>query len=128
MWTFGRRDVNIANKIYGYSKGAAMGRFKHPQKGVKMDRTIENVAVPLPPDIMEHYKDVHLDIDILFVNKTPFLLEISRNIGFIHYRPMSRNVTEQIQKAMKQINFDYQARGFNVVTAFGDGEFCHLED
>ena len=27
---FGRRDVNIANKIYRYSKGAAMGRFKHP--------------------------------------------------------------------------------------------------
>ena len=30
---FGRRDVKIANKIYGYSKGAAMGRFKHPRKG-----------------------------------------------------------------------------------------------
>ena len=27
---FGRRDVKIANEIYGYSKGAAMGRFKHP--------------------------------------------------------------------------------------------------
>ena len=27
---FGRRDVKIAHKIYGYSKGAAMGRFKHP--------------------------------------------------------------------------------------------------
>ena len=29
---FGRRDVKIVNKIYGYSKGAAMGRFKHPPK------------------------------------------------------------------------------------------------
>ena len=27
---FGRRDVNIANNIYGYSKGVAMGKFKHP--------------------------------------------------------------------------------------------------
>ena len=36
---FCRRDINIANKIYGYSKGDAMGRFKHPQTGVKMDRT-----------------------------------------------------------------------------------------
>ena len=34
---FGRRDVKIANEIYGYSKGAAMGRYKHPRKGVKMD-------------------------------------------------------------------------------------------
>ena len=30
---FGRRDVKIVNEISGYSKGAAMGRFKHPQKG-----------------------------------------------------------------------------------------------
>ena len=34
---FGRRDVKIANDIYGYSKGAAMGRFKYPHKRVKMD-------------------------------------------------------------------------------------------
>ena len=29
---------------------------------------------------------------------------------------------------MKQIPLDYQARGINVVTAFGDGEFDHLKD
>ena len=81
---FGRRDVNIANKIYGYSKGAAMGRFKHPRTGIKMDRTTEDVATPVPPTIMEHYRDVYLDIDILFVNKIPFLLVNSRDIGFIH--------------------------------------------
>ena len=73
---FCRRDVKIANEIYRYSKGAAMGRFKHPQKGVKMDRTTEDVAAPLPSKILEHYKDIHLDIDILYVNQTPFLLSI----------------------------------------------------
>ena len=66
--------MKIANKIHGYSKGAAMGRFKHPQKGVKMDRITKDVAAPLPPKIMGHYKDVHFDIDILFVNKTPFFI------------------------------------------------------
>ena len=125
---FGRRDIKIANEIYGYSKGAAMGRFKHPRKGVKMERTTEDVTAPLPPKILEHYKDIHLDIDILYVNQTPFLLAISRDIGFIHCRPMSNNVTKQIQNVMKQITLDYQARGFNVVSAFGDGEFDHLKD
>ena len=119
---FGRRDINITDKIYvyGYSKGAAMGRFKHPQKGVKLDRITEYVAALLPPKIIEHYKDVHLDIDILFVNKTLFLLAISRYIGFIHCRPISHNGTKRIQNAMKQITLNYQARGFNVVIAFGD--------
>ena len=48
---FGRREVNIANEIYGYSKGAAMGRFKHPHKGMKMDKTTEDITTPLPPKI-----------------------------------------------------------------------------
>ena len=74
---FGSRDVKIANEIYGYSKGATMGRFKYPQKGVKMNRTTEDVAAPLPPKIIEHYNDIHLDIDILYVNQTPFLLAIN---------------------------------------------------
>ena len=42
---FGRGDVKIANDIYCYSKGAAMGRFKHPCKGVKMDRTTEDHSI-----------------------------------------------------------------------------------
>ena len=65
---FGRRDVKIANKIYGYSKGAAMGRFKYPRKWVKRDKTNADAAVSLTPKIIEHCKDIHLDIDILYVN------------------------------------------------------------
>ena len=51
---FGRRDMKIANEIYGYSKEVAVERFKHPRKGVKMDRTTEDLAAPLPPKILEH--------------------------------------------------------------------------
>ena len=45
---FGRRDVNIANTIYGYSKGVAMRRFKHSRKGVIMDRTTADIAALVP--------------------------------------------------------------------------------
>ena len=76
--------MKIANDIYGYSKGDAMGRFKHPSKRVKMNRTTEDLVAPVPPTIMEYYGDIHLDIDILFVNKVPFLLATSQDIGFIH--------------------------------------------
>ena len=76
------------NEIYGYSKGAAIGRFKHPKKGVNIDRTTEDVATPLPPKILKHYKDIKLNIDIQYVNQTAFLLAISRDIGFIYCGPM----------------------------------------
>ena len=64
---FGWRDVKITNEIYGYnySKGAAMGNFKYPHKVDKMDRTTEDVAIPVPLEIMEHYKNIHFNIDIL---------------------------------------------------------------
>ena len=46
---FGRRNVIIANEIYDYSKGNVMGRFKHQAKGVKRDRTTEDITAPVPP-------------------------------------------------------------------------------
>ena len=98
---FGRRDVKIANDIYGYSKGAAMGRFKHLRKGVKMDRTTEDLAAPVPPTIMEYYINIHLDIDVLFVNKIPFLLAKSRDIGFIHCKAMLTNHGKRIRNGLQ---------------------------
>ena len=93
---FGKRYVDIADKIYGYSKRAAMGRFKYPRKGVKIDRTIEAITAPIPLEIMKHYKDIHLDIDILFVNKTVLLLAISWDIGFIHCKPIASSVSKRV--------------------------------
>ena len=52
------------------------------------NRTTEDVATPVTPKIIEHYKDIHLDIDLLFVNKIPFLLTTSRDIDFIHYKAL----------------------------------------
>ena len=75
---FGRSDVKIPNEIYGYSKGATVGRFKHPRTGVKMDRTTGDVAAPLPPKILEHCKDIHLDIDILYVNLIKYYRRTAR--------------------------------------------------
>ena len=120
---FGRRDVKISNDIYGSSKGAAMGRFKYSLKGVKMDRTTENLAAHVPPTIMEYYSDIHLDIDILFVNKIPFLLATSQDIGFIHYKALLSKHGKCVQNGQQQIILDYQVRGFKVVSMFGDEEF-----
>ena len=92
--------MNIANKIYGYSKSAAVGRFKHPRKGVKIDRTTEDVATPVPLTIMEHYRDVHLDTDLLFVNKILFLLAKSRDTGFIHCKALLSKYDNRVQKGL----------------------------
>ena len=65
-----------------------MGRFKHPRKGVKMNRTTEDLAVPVPHTITEYYSDMYLDIDVLFVNKILFILATSQDIIFIHIKAL----------------------------------------
>ena len=53
-----------------------------------MDRRTEDLAAPVPLMIMEYYSDIHLDKDVLLVNKIPFLLATSRDIGFIHCKAL----------------------------------------
>ena len=120
--------MNIANEICGYSKGVAMGRFKQLRKGVKMDGNTEDDATSVPLSIMEHYRDVHLDKDISFVNKIPFLLTKSRYIGFIHCKAMLSKHDDGVQKGLQAIVIDYQSRGFKVVSAFGEGAFEPIID
>lgn len=124
---FGRRDVKIANAIYGCSEGAAMGKMKHPRKGQKMERTTEKVAKHLPDSILEHYRDVHLDLDLMFVNGVAFFLATSRDIGFIHCQPVLSKHNKRVQDALKDIVADYEHQGFKICTAFGDNAFEPLK-
>ena len=105
-----------------------MGRFKHTRKEVKMDRTTEDLAAPVSPTIMEYYSDIYLDIDVLLVNKVPFLLATSRDIGFIHCKALLSKHGKRIRNGLQQILCDFEARGFKVASMFGDGEFELLVD
>jgi hypothetical protein len=54
-------------------------------KGKTMRRKGEHVAytsVPVPDTLMLQYRDVTMGADIMFVNKLPFFVTISRNIKF----------------------------------------------
>ena len=116
---FGGRDENIANEIYGYSKDAAMGKLKHPRKGIKVDRNTEDVASPVLPTIREYYKGIHLDTDLFFVNKIPFLLAISRDIGFIHCKALLSKHDKRVQSGLQQILLDYQSRDSKLYPLLG---------
>ena len=113
--------MKIANDIHGYSKGAAMRRFKHPRKGVKIERTTEDLAARVPPTIIEYYSDIHLDICVLFLNKIPFILATSRDIGFINCKALLSKHGKRIRNGLQQIVPEYEAREFEVVSMFGDG-------
>ena len=56
----------------------------------------------VPPTIIDHYKNIHLDIDLLFVNKVQILLMISRNIRFIKFEALLTKHNKYMQNKLLQ--------------------------
>ena len=54
-----------------------------------------------PP--MNHYKDIHLDIDLLFVNKIQVLLMIYWNVRFMYFKTLLSKHNKYIQDRLQQI-------------------------
>jgi hypothetical protein len=65
---------------------AIFGRDIGSLKGKTTRRTLAGIRaniINIPKEIMEQYRSITLCIDIMFVNKIPFFMSISRNIRFI---------------------------------------------
>ena len=66
-----RADIKDAENIYGTNLGSLKGKMV-TQKGI----TVAGQITGVPPVIKQKYQSMTLCIDLLFVNKIPFLLMI----------------------------------------------------
>ena len=82
----------------------------------------------VPAEALKHYKEIHLDIDVMYINKIPFLVAISKSIGMIHCTPVMNKDNKRVSDALISIISQYNRRGFNVSTIHGDGAFDSLKD
>ena len=113
-----RDDVAAADDIFGPNVGSL--------KGKTVRRTPEHVRggqVNIPRPIVERYRDITLCGDIMFVNKVPFLVTISRNINFRTAAVLRSRQAKIISRNILAVKKLYSARGFRVHTLNGDYEF-----
>jgi Zinc knuckle len=113
-----RRDIVAAEKIFGPDVGSL--------KGTTVRQSATPVATnytDIPATIMSHYRDITLAGDIMFVNKIPFFVTISRNIKFGTAEMIQNQQTKTILAAIKQVRSIYLKRGFNINTMLMDGQF-----
>jgi hypothetical protein len=76
---------------------------------------------------MKLHKEVFMTTDILFVNKNPFFLTLSRKITFTAVNNLTDRTVSQIFKAFKEIYQYYFQRGFHITVVHADGEFAPLK-
>ena len=124
---FTKRNVKIAKDLLVYSEYAAKGKMKHPRKDIQVADNTERYS-DVPSEILKHYKEIHQDIDVMYINKIPFLVAVSKSIGMIHCTPVMNKDNKRVSDALTSIIAQYNGQGFKVVTIHGDGAFDSLKD
>ena len=82
--------------------------------------------VEIPPSVLEKNKHVNLSIDIMYVNRIPFVTTFSRNIKFTTVKAIQNRTKAQLVQSIKNVLPIYTQRGLQVDNALLDGEFVPL--
>ena len=115
------RDVIIANKVFGPDVGALKG--KTTRRGPPI------VDSPMSVDttsILEHYREITLCVDLMYVNKVPLLVTLSRNIKFGMMEAVTDRKEATLPKCIKGVITLYRKARFRVTIALMDSEFIPL--
>ena len=86
-----------------------------------------DIITDLPKEILDAYKKLHLDINIMFINKYAYFTAISKHIGLIHCCPIASQDNKQVTNVMQRIIDQYRLWGFKVTTVDGDNEFAGMD-
>ena len=111
-------DIIAAEHIFGADVGSLKGKTTRlaPNKIRPINRSI-------PPEMYQKYKKITICIDIMFINKIPFLVSKSRKILFSTAEMLINRQGKIIIKAIKNIHRLYSTRGFKIEIGIMDGEF-----
>ena len=111
----------FANKLFGPDVSALKG--KTTRRGPPI------VDSPMAVDttsILEHYGEVTLCVDLMYVNKVPLLVTLSRNIKFGTMEAVADRKETTLLKSIKGVISLYKKAGFKVTVALMDGELVPL--
>ena len=114
-----RRDIVAAEHILGPDVGSLKGKTTRRRPiGVGLYN-----HTPIPSGIVEQYHDVIIAVDVLYINKLPFIATISRYICFGTVEFLRNQKSTTLIEHIKQVNRLYRQQGFRPTYALMDGQF-----
>jgi Reverse transcriptase (RNA-dependent DNA polymerase) len=115
-----KRDIMASEDIFGPELGLLKGKTVR-RSPLKVDTNI--TYIPLPPSVHERYQEVTLSADIMYVNKVPFFVTVSRKIKFGTIEALDKQTESRLFKAIQNVIRVYHHGGFRVRHVLMDGQF-----
>ena len=119
-----RRHIKIANIIHGPAKAAIEG--KTVQRTNKMPRD-SGLITNLPPSILERYGMVTLGLDVMHINKRPFILSVSTHIKYFQCVGTRNKSAKTFLCTIEKMKAEYMVRGFVLKMIYVDRAFAICE-
>jgi hypothetical protein len=117
-----RAHIQAAEDIFGANLGSLKGKTV-----TRSGKAVEGRITGVPPEIKHKYQRVSMSIDIMFVNKIPFLITTSRGLHFGTVESIPNRQVPTVTQALKRVCAQYERRGFKVTVVQADPEFEPLQ-
>ena len=114
-------DVIIVDKLFGPNISTLKGKTTCCGPPI--------VDSPMPVDIssiLKYYGEVTLCVDLMYMNKVPLLVTLSRNVKFGMVDAVADQKEATLLKCIGAVVTLYRKAGFKVTTTLMDGEFVPL--
>ena len=118
-------DARRALHIYGPEVAIIKGKTTRTAAAPRVP-TFE--AVPIPPPVLAHHRNVTLCADFFYVQGLVFFHTVSRHLEFRTVRSVADRGKPVILKELLHAALLYQHRGFDVRDVHGDHEFECVRD
>ena len=116
-------DIKNGHIIFGPNIGSLRGKTVR-----KKTETVMTDYVEIPKQIKDKMKTIELTVYVMFVNNTPFVISLGKNMKFTTIENVVDHKAATLLKALCSIKSVYTNKNIFIKTLFMDNEFEVLQD